>query len=201
MPQPRSSTAVWIALALIVAAIACVMLGAENVRHESTPKGLSAGILALYIGSLVGSAYFAIRLGAAGVMIVVGRPINRTVAWLSATEAFVHCMLVLACVIATILLAPPQGFGLVAVGDGLALAALFVMSQYPNLAETQGWAIEEPAPVAARTRAPAKPSGARTPAVVAPVIASPTVIAAPPIATEAPRAPAPRDDAGPSMLR
>lgn len=156
MPQPRSSTAVWIALSLIVASIACVFLGAETVRHAATPKGLSTGVFVLFIVSLLGSGYFALRLGAAGVMIVFGKPINNKVAWMSATEALVHGGLVLAVVIATIVVAPPQGFPLVAIGVGIALVALFVMGQYPNLAETQGWDVSDPDPIVARSRGSVK---------------------------------------------
>jgi hypothetical protein len=191
VPQPRSSTAVWIALALIVASIACVFLGAEQVRAAPSPKHLPTSVFVLYVGSLLGSAYFAIRLGFAGVMIVYGKPINRTVAWSSSTGAIVHCLIVLGVIVATIVLAPPQGFTLAAIGVGLALVALFVMGQYPNLAETQGWEVADEVETAP---APSKPSPRpMTPVVIAPLPA--------PVSTEAPRAAASSDASEPSLLR
>ena len=210
MPQPRSSTAVWIVLALIVASIACVMLGFREVRAAGSPTGLSTAIFILYVTSLIGSVYFALRLGFAGLMIVFGKPINRTVAWSSAFGALVHCAIILAIVVATIVLAPPQGFPLVATGLALALIALYAMGQYPNLAETQGWDVAEPEPTSAPSRAPTPRMRAKTPsasparptAVPAPIVrvATPPMVA-PPIATEAPRATGRSDEREPSLLR
>ena len=82
---------------------------------EVAPRAVD-GREVLYICSLLGSMYFTLRLGFAGLMIIIGKPINRTVAWMSAGGAQPHGALVLACVIATIVLAPPQGFVPIAVG-------------------------------------------------------------------------------------
>jgi hypothetical protein len=209
VPQQRSSTAVWLALGLIIAAIACAGFGWQAVRAAPTPKGMSNGMYVLFFASLIGSLYFIVRLAFAGLMIVYGKPINRTVAWASAFGALLHCGIVLAVVVATIVLAPPQGFTLVAVGLALALVALYAMGQYPNLAETQGWDVPDPIAAAPRsTRAktptapPARPAPVR-PSVVAPVAAAPVVaapIVVPPISVEAPRATG-GDDREPSLLR
>lgn len=204
MPQQRSSTAVWIALALIAACIACVAFGMHAVRTSTNPAtGLTRGVFALYVVSLVGSGYFIIRLGFAGLMIVFGRPINRTVAWSSSSGALLHCATLLAVLAATIVFAPPQGFELVAIGVAIGLIALYVMGQYPNLAETQGWDVAEPE-VATRAKSssapPVRPASVATRPVVTPVI-SPAIVT-PPISTEAPRAAgSSNDDRAPSLLR
>jgi hypothetical protein len=202
VPQQRSSTAVWLTLALIVASCVAFGLGVESVQAAKSHRGLSAGVFVLYIGSLLGSMYFTVRLGFAGLMVILGKPINRTVAWMSATGAKIHGAIVLALVIATIVLAPPQGFMPIAVGLVLAQIALFLMGQYPNLAESQGWEIEilqvheEPIAAPPATRPRPRPISVRpnpAPVVIAPI--------APPIQREAPRATAASDGSEPSMLR
>jgi hypothetical protein len=201
VPQHRSSTAVWLTLALIVASCAAFGFGVEAVQAAKTPRGEGAGLIFLYIGSLLGSMYFTVRLGMAGLMVVIGRPINRKVAWLSAGGAQIHGGIVLALVIATIVLAPPQGFVPIAVGLVLAQIALFLMGQYPNLAETQGWEIEIPQIHEDAIAAPAsrpRPRPISVPPRPAPIVVAPI---APPIQREAPRSTEPSDGSEPSMLR
>lgn len=189
----------WISLALIIAAIVLFAIASKQVQAAPTPSHLGVGGYLLYIGSLVGSMYFILRLGVAGVMIVVGRPINQKVAWYSGTHALVHGGTVLAITLAAILFAAPQGFEMLLVALPLALLALLVMGSYANLRETQGWTVVEtvapaPKPLTPAPRPRQRPSPSPRPIVIAPV--APPIIAPP-----APRSSAPSHGDEPSLLR